>query len=656
MAMKPTVPDFPTLPDFGQMITQACEVVASARGIPYDFNGALSLENKFVVLFKTVKEMFDAQDELVKSYKALHGFINQYFSNLDLQNEVNKKIEEMKESGELLNLLKPTVSNEVAAWLTANITNPSNPPIDKSLTVENAAADAKVTGDKIDSLKEKSAGLENINNILDYRKIDNLAILTTGDIEIVDNWYSTDFINVTGCNEYFVNGTWKKPSNPKYISVMYFDSEMNVIKFINEVGTQTYNMEKFSFPINTAYVRFCFSKDSTVQIFMNIPNMNERVGLKTAKAIFNHKISNGGTIDNNDSFVTSNLIPINNETNFITVKKGNSVNDNSFFYISFWTRPSTSSGLLVKGYQNYLLSENFTNIEIPNGAKYFCFSWPKKDYPPMYQQNSVISENNTPIDVIGKYLTPSAPSYNYRICLIGDSITQGMGSSGFQQYDAVIDGKTYNVRGNGPNNPNATSGYKIGEYLWTSGGRRWYEALDGNGWAHLFKNYMNEKFKIIVRNFGMSGIDSENLKYFINKFMDTAYNFDCIVLMIGTNDRQYGNLESFYTNVNDVIKTIKNYGKNLIIMACIPATIKNEKDFPIHMEDIHNVLRNVSCENKIPFISVYNLFIDYCSNKGIQIDTLLPDGLHPNDEGYKVMFQLISNAMGIALKRPGATW
>lgn len=656
MANKPTIPDFPTLPDFGQMITQACEVVASVRGIPYDFNGTLSLENKFVVLFKTVKEMFDAQDELVKSYKALHDFINQYFSNLDLQNEVNKKIEEIKKSGELLNLLKPTVSNEVATWLTANITNPSNPPIDKSLTVENAAADAKVTGDKINSLNETLVGLKNINNISDYRKIDNISILTTGDEESVDNWYTTDYINVTGCNEYFVNGTWKKPSNTKYASVIYFDSEMNVINFINEVGTQTYNMEKISFPINTAYVRFCFSKESTVQIFMNIPNMNERVGLKTAKAIFNYKITNGGTVDTNKSFVTSNLIPINNETNFITVKKGTSSNDKSFFYISFWNRPSTSSGLLVKGYQNYVLSENFTNIKIPNGAKYFCFSWPKEDYPPMYKQDSDIPENNTPIDVIGKYLTLNAPNYNYRICLVGDSITQGMGSSGFQQYDAVIDGKSYNVRGNGPNNPNATSDYKIGEYLWTSGGRRWYEALDGNGWAHLFKNYMNEKFNIIVRNFGMSGINSGDLKYFINNFMDTYYNFDCIVLMIGTNNRENGSLESFYTDMNDTIKTIKNYGKDLIIMACIPASIENEKTFRIHMEDVHNALRNISCENKIPFISVYNLFIDYCSKKGIKIDTLLSDGLHPNNEGYKVMFQLISNAMGIALKRPDATW
>lgn len=656
MAEKPTIPAFPTLPDFGQIITNACEVVASVRGIPYDFNGTLSLENKFVVLFKTVKEMFTAQDELVKSYKALHDFINQYFSNLDVQNEVNKKIEEMKESGELLNLLKPTVSNEVAAWLTANITNPSNPPIDKSLTVENAAADAKATGDNLNSLNENLITLKNINNIADYRKIDNIAILTTGNEEVVDNWYTTDYINVTGCNEYFVNGTWKKPSNQKYASVIYFDREMNVINFMNEVGTQTYNMEKISFPINTTYVRFCFSKESTVQIFINIPNMNERVGLKTAKAIFNCKITNSGTVEKNDSFVTSNLIPINHRTNFITVKKGNSVADKSFFYISFWNRPSTSSGLLVKGYQNYLLSENFTNIKIPNGAKYFCFSWQKEALPPMYKQDSDISEKNTPIDVMGKYLTLNAPAYNYRICLIGDSITQGMGSSGFQHYDAVIDGQTYNVRGNGPNNPNATSNYKIGEYLWTSGGRRWYEALDGNGWAQLFKNYMNEKFKIIVRNFGMSGINSGDLKYFINDFMDTKYNFDCIVLMIGTNNRENGTLESLYTDMNDTIKTIKNYGKDLIIMACIPASIENEKTFRVHMEDVHNVLRNVSCENKIPFISVYNLFIDYCSKKGIKIDTLLSDGLHPSDEGYKVMLQLISNAMGIALKRPDATW
>jgi hypothetical protein len=109
MADKPTIPDFPTLPDFGQMIAQACEVVASVRGIPYDFNGTLSLENKFVVLFKTVKEMFDAQDELVKSYKTLYDFVNNYFSNLDVQEEINNKITDMAKTGKLTNLILPYI-------------------------------------------------------------------------------------------------------------------------------------------------------------------------------------------------------------------------------------------------------------------------------------------------------------------------------------------------------------------------------------------------------------------------------------------------------------------------------------------------------------------------------------------------------------------
>ena len=197
MAKKPTIPDFPTLPDFGKMITQACEVVASVRGIPYDFNGTLSLENKFVVLFKTVKEMFDAQNELVKSYKALHDFVNQYFTNLDIQTEVNKKIEEMKNSGELLNLLKPTVSNEVSTWLESTITNPSNPPIDNSLTVKNAAADSKVVGERL--LKDGLSYSKQFSKFVYYKGSSSSSISTDAN--------GTSFISFDDYNKREPSGT-----------------------------------------------------------------------------------------------------------------------------------------------------------------------------------------------------------------------------------------------------------------------------------------------------------------------------------------------------------------------------------------------------------------------------------------------------------------
>ena len=147
MADKPTIPDFPNLPDIGQMITQACELITNVRGIPYDFNGTLSLENKFVILFKTVKEMFEAQTSLIKNYKNLYEFIKSYFDNLDVQEEINKKINQMVIDGTLLSIMSPAISSETTKWLSTNITNPSNPPIDKSLTVAGAAADARMCGD-----------------------------------------------------------------------------------------------------------------------------------------------------------------------------------------------------------------------------------------------------------------------------------------------------------------------------------------------------------------------------------------------------------------------------------------------------------------------------------------------------------------------------
>ncbi len=146
MSTKPNIPNFPDLPDVGNMIAQACELIANIRGIPYDFNGTLSLENKFTVLFKTVQEMFKAQDELVKSYKELYDFINTYFDNLDVQEEINNKINQMAKDGSLVSIMSPTISSETTKWLATNITNPSNPPIDKSLSVSGAAADALVTG------------------------------------------------------------------------------------------------------------------------------------------------------------------------------------------------------------------------------------------------------------------------------------------------------------------------------------------------------------------------------------------------------------------------------------------------------------------------------------------------------------------------------
>ena len=93
---------------------------------------------------------------LHKAYVQLQEYVNNYFSSLDVQKEINNKLDSMVQSGELLNIITPTITSNVTSWLTGHITNPSNPPIDKSLLVGNAAADSKTVGDLIFGLNIKN--------------------------------------------------------------------------------------------------------------------------------------------------------------------------------------------------------------------------------------------------------------------------------------------------------------------------------------------------------------------------------------------------------------------------------------------------------------------------------------------------------------------
>ena len=51
------------------------------------------------------------------------------------------------------------IGESVTAYLGEHLTNPTNPPIDTSLSIAGAAADAKKTGDEISQLKSELSDL-----------------------------------------------------------------------------------------------------------------------------------------------------------------------------------------------------------------------------------------------------------------------------------------------------------------------------------------------------------------------------------------------------------------------------------------------------------------------------------------------------------------
>lgn len=90
------------------------------------------------------------------AYEQLQQFVNDYFDNLDVQQEINTKLDDMAETGALTTLIQPfidiQITHDVSRWLDYNI-KPTTPAIDSSLSVSGAAADAKATGDKIRNLQ-----------------------------------------------------------------------------------------------------------------------------------------------------------------------------------------------------------------------------------------------------------------------------------------------------------------------------------------------------------------------------------------------------------------------------------------------------------------------------------------------------------------------
>ncbi len=216
------------------------------------------------------------------------------------------------------------------------------------------------------------------------------------------------------------------------------------------------------------------------------------------------------------------------------------------------------------------------------------------------------------------------------IKLLGDSITHGVGGSGFEMNGDII---TCGVRRN-------PSGYC---------------------WAKTFKEYMEDQYDCTVTNNGIGGITIEFIIEHFHELVDEED--DLIICTIGTNNRHQYHVDGpqrtyeqhtkrFYDFIFQLHGMLKEAGKDFIFVANIPASASDEVDGPtywriMHMNDIDELYKKAWCDLQFPFISMYDLFNAYCWEHDCTVDSLLIDGLHPNDEGYAVMYALLKKELGV---------
>lgn len=158
MAITPNSPaDFdPTLQGYTEQgqFRFWCQTV-----LPLVYDDSLSyyeLLNKLVVyLNNVISDVGNVETNvsaLNDAYSKLQAYVNDYFSTLDVQQEINKKLDNLAASGELTTLIEPYIAPAVTNWLTENVSGGQGVVVDKTLTISDAAADSKIVGETFSGL------------------------------------------------------------------------------------------------------------------------------------------------------------------------------------------------------------------------------------------------------------------------------------------------------------------------------------------------------------------------------------------------------------------------------------------------------------------------------------------------------------------------
>jgi lysophospholipase L1-like esterase len=160
----------------------------------------------------------------------------------------------------------------------------------------------------------------------------------------------------------------------------------------------------------------------------------------------------------------------------------------------------------------------------------------------------------------------------------------------------------------------------------------------------------------IVKNWGWSGSTSSFLTTFKTNLIES--DDDIVFIQFGTNDRPiYTSPAATKSYQREAVKYIQGLGKKVVLMTAPPSVLDVENGvLNFGAEDVDSAISDLATEFAIPYISNYKGYVDYMRETSTGITDLLADSLHPNDLGYKVMYQNIMSNLGLSYLGDGMTY
>lgn len=164
----------------------------------------------------------------------------------------------------------------------------------------------------------------------------------------------------------------------------------------------------------------------------------------------------------------------------------------------------------------------------------------------------------------------------------------------------------------------------------------------------------------IAKNYGVSGAGTTYVLDNINGLLDGDESI--VMCLVGSNDRipnsSSDDIHELENNLKLIYLSILDKGAHPVMLSSTPASVSNEVDLQRDFDkgDVDSATMAAASTFGYEHIDVYNYILEYCEMTGTPIDSLLADGVHPNDEGYRLAFNYISRKIGVGRKRPDATW
>lgn len=329
--------------------------------LPMDASGKMS-DYEFLCWIQTnMANLLKEYGELSAAWKALQEWVTNYFDNLDVQQEINNKIDAMVQSGEMDDIINENLFSSLDERIASNKQDIDNL---SSTAITNTSTNYVGMGQLTQEVKEALTGgstavvganAVGTNNITDYAVTLNK----------IDGSQVSPCLNINGRSKVDLNtvaGTITFSSGSGFImaygnKIVSFDSPV----VLNYDGSSPMFIK---YNVATNVIALSSSSIATGESLIGFINTNWTIGLTSDVPVYYNGYLIDGSISINPS--VDNLININTTTNVLTFYNANGY---TILYNNRYITIRTSQIALVNGTNNLYYNAS-NNIISTSGDKY----------------------------------------------------------------------------------------------------------------------------------------------------------------------------------------------------------------------------------------------------------------------------------------------